>query len=193
MADPSTSAVCWHLPDWLEGLPAPEPMPDPAARMRFVLDLVARQIEAGSGGPFAAAVFDAEDHRLIACGVNRVVPECSSSAHAEIVALSQAQQRLGCFDLSAAGRRCELVSSTEPCAMCLGAIPWSGVVALTCGATDADARGIGFDEGDKPEDWPRRLMARGIRVQREVERGAAAALLERYAAAGGCVYNPGTG
>lgn len=188
-----SAAVRWHMPAWLESvaLPAPTAMRAPAARMAFVLELVDRQLAAGSGGPFAAAVFDADDHRLIATGVNRVLPECSSSAHAEIVALSRAQQLLGHADLSTAGRRCELVSSCEPCAMCLGAVPWSGVVALTCAAADADARAAGFDEGDKPADWQAALRGRGISVLGGVERVRAAAQLARYAAEGGVIYGPG--
>lgn len=188
-------AVVWEMPQWLAEVadPAPEDMADAEVRMRFVLELVDRQLAAGSGGPFAAAVFDADTYQLIACGVNRAVPSCSSSAHAEIVALSRAQQRLGSFDLSAGGSRYELVSSTEPCAMCLGALPWSGIRALVCGAADADARAAGFDEGDKPIEWQAGLRARGIAVTTGVAREAAARQLARYAAAGGTIYNPGGG
>lgn len=189
------TAVVWDMPQWLAEVadPAPADMVDADARMRFVLELVDRQLAAGSGGPFAAAVFEIDTHRLVACGLNRVMPSCSSSAHAEIVALSRAQQRLKCFDLSASGSRYELVSSTEPCAMCLGALPWSGIRALVCGAADADARAAGFDEGDKPADWQAGLRVRGIAVTAGVEHESAARQLERYAAAGGTIYNPGGG
>jgi tRNA(Arg) A34 adenosine deaminase TadA len=46
-----------------------------------------------------------------------------------------------------------MVVSTEPCALCLGAIPWSGIRRLVCGARDEDARSIGFDEGEKVPYW----------------------------------------
>lgn len=189
---PATRIV-WELPHWLEAMPAPEArqMGEPEARMRYVLELVAANIDQATGGPFAAAVFDRDSHELIASGLNLVMPSCCSSAHAEIVALSRAQQELGSFDLAGGARRYELVSSTEPCAMCLGAIPWSGVTALLCGATDSDARAAGFDEGDKPPDWRASLRARGIAVTTDVGRKAAAALLARYAAEGGPIYNPG--
>jgi hypothetical protein len=59
----------------------------------------------------------------------------------------------------------ELVASTQPCAMCLGATPWSGVRHLVCGARDEDAEEIGFDEGMKPADWIRSLEERGITVE----------------------------
>lgn len=183
--------IVWELPQWLGAMPAPQArrMREPEARMRYVLELVAANIDQATGGPFAAAVFDRDSHELIASGVNLVMPSCCSSAHAEIVALSRAQQRLGSFDLARGARRYELVSSTDPCAMCLGAIPWSGVTALLCGATDSDARAAGFDEGDKPPEWQARLRARGIAVTTEVARQAAAALLARYAAQGGPIYN----
>jgi tRNA(Arg) A34 adenosine deaminase TadA len=73
--------------------------------------------------------------------------------------------------------------------MCLGALPWSGVARVVCGARDADARAVGFDEGDKPADWVEALQARGIEVLVDVEREAAAALLRDYVARGGLVYN----
>ena len=134
-------------------------------RMAFVVGLARKNIENKTGGPFAAAVFDRSGGRLIAAGVNLVTTVGLSVAHAEIVAIMQAQLILGGFDLGGAGMpECELVSSTEPCAMCLGAVPWSGVRSLVCGATDGDARGVGFDEGSKRGDWARELEVRGIEV-----------------------------
>ena len=73
--------------------------------------------------------------------------------------------------------------------MCLGAIPWSGVRGLVCGARDADARGIGFDEGAKPTDWVEALESRGIRVRQDVCRDEAVAVLREYAENGGPIYN----
>ena len=61
------------------------------------------------------------------------------------------------------------MTSTEPCAMCLGAIPWPGVGHIATAAHDMDARAIGFEEGSKPDDWVKELELRGIKV-RELER-----------------------
>jgi tRNA(Arg) A34 adenosine deaminase TadA len=159
-------------------------------RMAFAVGLSRKNIEEKTGGPFAAAVFDADTGSLIAAGVNLVTSLRISCAHAEIVALTQAQAILGNFDLGGAGMpRCELVSTTEPCAMCLGAIPWSGVRSLVCGARDEDARAAGFDEGSKREDWVRELEARGIAVARDVLRESAANVLMDYARGGGALYN----
>jgi tRNA(Arg) A34 adenosine deaminase TadA len=160
-------------------------------RMELVIALARENIARQTGGPFGAAVFDMQRHTLIAPGVNLVVPANSSILHAEIVAMILAQQVLRHFDLSAEDLPdCELVTSTEPCAMCLGAVGWSGVKRLVCGARDEDARKIGFDEGAKPLHWPAELARRGIEVIRDVCRGEAVSVLRAYVGSGGEVYNP---
>jgi len=181
-----------RLPDWIgELIPDPQRIyPTIEERMELVIALSRRNIESG-GGPFGAGVFSMESGRLIAPGMNLVIPAGCSSMHAEIVALTLAQQQTGCYRLGMDGARYELVSSTEPCAMCLGAIPWSGVGRLVCGARDEDARAVGFDEGAKPADWLGELARRGIEVVRDVRREAAAAVLRRYVELGGEVYNGG--
>ena len=154
--------------------------------MGLVLDLAEANIADG-GGPFAAVVFG-PDGRPVGPGVNRVVPSSAPIAHAEIVAIAVTGRRLGTWDLGAHGPL-TLVSSTEPCAMCLGAVPWSGVARLVTGARDGDARAVGFDEGDKPERWQANLRDRGIEVIRDVERQRAVELLRAYARDGGRIYN----
>jgi tRNA(Arg) A34 adenosine deaminase TadA len=143
----------------------------------------------GTGGPFGAAIFE-EGGGLLAVGVNLVVPSSCSFAHAEMLAIGIAQQKLGGYDLGGPKLpRHELVTSTEPCGMCLGAIAWSGVGRVVCGARESDARAIGFDEGPKPADWVAALAARGIEVLRDVCRSEAREVLRRYAEAGGPIYN----
>ena len=119
-----------------------------------------------------------------------VVPNSFAAAHAEIVAIGIAGKVLGNFTF--ADRDTEIVASTEPCAMCLGAIPWSGVRRLVCSARDEDAATIGFEEGDKPTDWREKLERRGIEVVRDVNREAGAAVLVDYVHAGGVIYNGDT-
>ena len=160
-------------------------------RMRLAIALSRRSLDEG-GGPFGAGVFD-RGGRLVAPGVNLVVLAGTSIAHAEIVALALAQQVVGGFDLGAGGARHELVTSTEPCAQCFGAVPWSGVRRVVCGATTEDAEAIGFDEGPKPESWREALERRGIAVRRGVLRDAAKAVLDAYARAGKPIYNASLG
>jgi tRNA(Arg) A34 adenosine deaminase TadA len=180
--------ISFEFPHWFaDATAAVRPMPSIEDRMAFVVGLAAQNVDRGTGGPFAAGIFDA-DGSLIAGAVNMVVPSSAPIAHAEIIAIASAGQTLGTWDLAAAGA-VELVSSTEPCAMCLGAVPWSGVRRLVCGATDDDARAVGFDEGHKPSDWVEHLESIGIEVMRHVGREDAAAVLSRYAKTGGDIYN----
>jgi len=181
-----------QIPEWQQRLAAEkhESFASDEARMRFVIELSRRNIETGSGGPFAAAVFDCEQHELISVGTNLVTASNCSIAHAEMVAISMAQQRLGTYDLGGPGLpRFELVSSCEPCAMCFGALPWSGIRRLVCGARDEDARAIGFDEGPKMRGWKEELERRGIDVSIDVCRTEASHVLQTYASAGGEIYN----
>lgn len=158
--------------------------------MRLVIGLSRENCNQQTGGPFAAVVFDTSTGSLVAAGVNRVVPCNCSMAHAEMMALALAQQRLSTFNLSAPGLPpLVLYTSTEPCAMCLGAIPWSGIKNIVCSATDEDARAAGFDEGAKPPDWIAGLAVRGISVRTGLLRSEAAGVLREYALTGGLIYN----
>jgi tRNA(Arg) A34 adenosine deaminase TadA len=75
--------------------------------------------------------------------------------------------------------------------VCLGAVSWSGVSRLICGAKDEDARRIGFDEGAKPANWIGELEHHRITVICDVLRKEAAEVLEEYKATGGLIYNAG--
>jgi tRNA(Arg) A34 adenosine deaminase TadA len=190
MSDVTLQELRIRLPDWVPSIAARiGAIVLVEDRMRVAIGLARMNVERSTGGPFGAAVFDRDSGALISVGVNCVVPENCSSAHAEILALSLAQRRLHTYTLSAPARRLQLVSSAEPCAMCLGAIGWSGISEVVTGATDADARGIGFDEGAKPGDWTRVLTTRGIRVITEVLRPEAREALELYRRSGGEIYN----
>ncbi len=159
-------------------------------RMRFAVELSRLNVRNGTGGPFGAAVFERDSGRLLAPGVNLVVGSGCSVFHAEMVAIMIAQRVLGTFDLGGDSLPAyELVASTEPCAMCLGATPWSGVRHLVCGACDEDARAVGFDEGAKTAEWAGSLRDRGISVELSVLREEAAGVLREYAEGGGEIYN----
>jgi len=174
------------LPDWLETLNRQSaPFASTRDAMAFVLAAASHNSGDG-GGPFAAAVLDA-NLNLVAVGVNRVVAAQGSILHAEMVALLLAQQRLGSHDLASHGHF-TLVTSCAPCAMCLGAIPFSGVQRVVCGARGEDAEAIGFDEGDKPDSWAQKLIDRGIAVELDVARDSAVAVLAEYRERGGVVY-----
>ena len=123
-------------------------------------------------------------------GVNLVTSLGLSIAHAEIVALSTAQRAEHNWNL-ARGRPLALLTTCEPCAMCFGAVPWSGVQALVCGARKEDAEQAGFDEGARPADWAESLRKRGIAVRLDVLREVAAGIFDDYRQSGGEIYNAG--
>jgi tRNA(Arg) A34 adenosine deaminase TadA len=177
------------LPDWWEdAVPAEIVAHSAEDRMSFAIDLAERNIAAGTGGPFGAAIFEKGSGRMVAAGVNVVVASSMAIAHAEMVAMALAGVAVGNHDLAFLGET-ELVATTEPCAMCLGAVGWSGVTSLVCGARDEDARSVGFDEGAKPAEWVADLAEAGISVARDVLRREAAAVLVSYAESGGVIYN----
>ncbi|MEM7054313.1 MAG: nucleoside deaminase [Pseudomonadota bacterium] len=181
------------LPDWCNALieSLPEKLHTDEEKMRLAIDLSRNNVEHGTGGPFGAVVTSVQDGRIIAIGVNRVEPDDCSSAHGEIVALSLAQARLGHWNLAESeAAPLELITSCEPCAMCLGAIPWSGVARVVCGASKEDAEVTGFDEGERIDDWVGMLNRRGIEVVTQILQAQAAQVLADYSNSGARIYNP---
>lgn len=158
--------------------------------MDLAIALSRENIDRGTGGPFGACVFEQESGRLVAVGVNSVQRHDNSTLHAEMLALMMAQHRQRHFTLHHERLPLhDLVTSCDPCAMCFGAILWSGVRRVVCGATRDDAASLGFDEGPVFDESYRYLEARGIEFRREIKRRAAVDVLERYHREGGDIYN----
>lgn len=177
------------LPEWVaeEVVRAGRPGDD-AALVRLAVALSRRNVQEGTGGPFGAVV--CAGGRVMACGVNLVVPAATSAAHAEIMALSVAQQRARRFRLNeGASGPVTLATSAQPCAMCFGAVLWAGIDRLLIGARGEDVESLtDFDEGPLVEDWVAELERRGIEVVRDVEREAARVVLAAYGDGGGARY-----
>jgi tRNA(Arg) A34 adenosine deaminase TadA len=151
-----------------------------------VVGLAFENVERRTGGPFAAAVFESATGRLVAAGVNSVLRLRNPVLHGETMAIMAACDRVGAYKL---GAGFELVSSCEPCAMCLGATLWSGVKRLVFAATRDDAAALGFEEGPVfPESYAY-LAARGVEVVPGVGRNEAVKPFQRYREIGGLVYN----
>lgn len=179
------------LPDWLAArLSACRPLGDRRARMQFAIDLSRENVERNTGGPFGAIIVETDTGRLLSGGVNLVEQQANAVLHAEIVAIMFAQRALAVWTLARADLpRYELVTSSTPCAMCLGAVLWSGVSSLVCGARGEDVQSIGFDEGPVFEASFDYLRARGVVMERDVLRAEARAVLAEYRAGGGTIYN----
>ena len=154
------------------------------------IELARANVEQGTGGPFGAAIFEADTGRLVSVGVNSVVRLTNCTLHAEMVAFMMAQQRVGSFTLNAPGLPAhELVTSCEPCAMCLGATLWSGVRRVVYGAAREDASKLQFEEGPVFPESYRYLEERGLTIIRNVLREEARSVLELYRSRGGMIYN----
>jgi tRNA(Arg) A34 adenosine deaminase TadA len=161
-------------------------------KMALVIRLARENVDRRAGGPFAAAVFELGSGRIVAAGVNSVTRLQNCILHAEVLAIMVAQQRVRSFTLRAPGLPAhELVTSCEPCAMCLGATLWSGVSRLVIGAARDDATAAGFDEGPVFAESYAYLAERGITTVRDVRRAEAVRVLEAYRDGGGPIYNAG--
>lgn len=159
-------------------------------RMRLAIAVSLENVERETGGPFGAAIFEADTGRLVAVGMNSVVRLNNCTLHGEMVAFMMAQQRLESFTLAAPGFPVhELFTSCEPCSMCLGASLWSGVKRIVSGASREDALRLNFEEGPVFPSSYKYLEDRGITIVRDVLRAEARAVLERYRTRSGTIYN----
>ncbi|GAB4132400.1 MAG: tRNA adenosine(34) deaminase TadA [Cyanobacteria bacterium J069] len=104
--------------------------------MRQAIALAAAAGQAGEV-PVGAVLIGA-DNTLLATGENRRERDHDPTAHAEVVAIRQAGERLGTWRLQG----CTLYVTLEPCPMCAGAIALARVEMLVYGADDPKAGAI---------------------------------------------------
>lgn len=112
-------------------------------RERFqkeAIGLAEANVKAGKGGPFGAVIV--KDDEIIGSGANEVTATNDPTAHAEIMAIRKASEKLNTFDLTG----CELYTSCYPCPMCLSAAYWANISSIYYANTAADAAMIGFSD-----------------------------------------------
>jgi len=126
------------------------------------VDLAVSNVAAG-GGPFGALIV--RDGAVLATGVNAVTTTNDPTAHAEVVAIRTACRTIGDFRLIG----CVLVTSCEPCPLCLAAALWARVERVIYGADRHDAASGGFDDlafyemfATPRADWP--MAVTGVAV-----------------------------
>jgi len=100
--------------------------------------LVAQSAFKSDDVPVGAIIVD-DENNIIATGFNEREAHQDPTAHAEIVAIRRAAQKLGTWRLD----ECKLVVTLEPCAMCAGAIAQSRINTLIFGAWDEKAGAVG--------------------------------------------------
>jgi tRNA(Arg) A34 adenosine deaminase TadA len=117
--------------------------------------------EARSDGrhPFGSLIVNARGEVVVEAHNNAVRPKGDPTQHAEILACSAAAKLLGEEELA----QCTLYTSTEPCAMCAGAIYWIGVGRVVFALSEKGLFGFtGSDKENPTLDLPcREVFAHG--------------------------------
>ena len=98
----------------------------------FMLEALDLGRQAGAGGEVPVGAVVVKDGEIVGRGYNRPISTCDPTAHAEIIALRDAAQRLKNYRLMG----CELFVTLEPCAMCIGAILHARLARVVFGAAD---------------------------------------------------------
>jgi tRNA(Arg) A34 adenosine deaminase TadA len=121
----------------------------------------ARDSRAEGNHPFGAVLADAEGHRLLDAG-NTVSTEGDCTGHAETNLVRLASKAYDSEFL----KSCTLYSSAEPCAMCSGAIYWSGIGRVVYAISEKDLKELTGDDPKNPTlDLPcREVFSRGRRT-----------------------------
>jgi tRNA(adenine34) deaminase len=97
--------------------------------MGLALDLAR---EAATLGEVPVGALIVREGEIVGRGFNRPIGRHDPTAHAEVMALRDAAQRLGNYRLPG----CTLYVTLEPCAMCIGAIFHARIARVVFGATD---------------------------------------------------------
>ena len=121
------------------------------------IQLSEKGMDSNKGGPFGAIVV--KDNVVIAAGVNQVTSKNDPTAHAEVVAIRKACEKLNTFQLE----DCVVYTSCEPCPMCLGAIYWARPKAVYYACTKEDAAKIGFDDDFIYDEINKKIEERNIK------------------------------
>jgi tRNA(adenine34) deaminase len=106
------------------------------------MDLALKAAEnAGQSGEVPIGCVVVRDGAVIASAGNRTLTDRDPTAHAEVLAIRQAADKLGTERLT----DCDLYVTLEPCTMCAGAISFARIRRLYYGA--ADLKGGAVDSG----------------------------------------------
>ena len=126
--------------------------------MRRAISLAQNGVDSNVGGPFGAVVV--REGEIIGEGCNRVTSTNDPTAHAEVVAIRNACEKLGSFQLDG----CVIYTSCEPCPMCLGAIYWARPTQVFFACTREDAASVGFDDQFIYDEIERPISERQIKM-----------------------------
>ena len=141
--------------------------------MQRAIHLAEKGMENGSGGPFGAVIV--RNIEIIGEGYNSVIRFSDPTAHAEILAIRQAAQKINSFHLDG----CTLYTSCEPCPMCLGAIYWARIQKIYYACTRHDAAEIDFNDHFIYKEMAKDMEERQIEAK-NLLRGEALEIFKRW-------------
>ncbi|RYF89382.1 MAG: nucleoside deaminase [Chitinophagaceae bacterium] len=127
--------------------------------MQEAIALSKQGISQNEGGPFGCVIV--KDDVIVGRGNNKVTSTNDPTAHAEVVAIRDACNNLGTFQLDG----CEVYTSCEPCPMCLGAIYWARPSVIYYANNREDAAQIGFDDSMIYEEMSCDIIDRKIPIK----------------------------
>lgn len=127
--------------------------------MQEAIALSKQGMDNNEGGPFGCVIV--KDDTIVGRGNNKVTSSNDPTAHAEVVAIRDACNTLGTFQLD----DCEVFTSCEPCPMCLGAIYWARPKAIYFANTREDAADAGFDDSMIYDEMKAGIDERKIPIQ----------------------------
>ena len=99
---------------------------------------LAREVKSSGDVPVGALIVN-EASEIVSSGKNEREKNNDSTAHAEIVAIRKASEKIGSWRLD----DLTLIVTLEPCVMCAGAILQSRIKRLVFGAFDQKAGAVG--------------------------------------------------
>lgn len=149
--------------------------------MNIALECAEKGIEEKKGGPFGAVIVDKKG-KIISSGSNEVLRNNDPTAHAEVVAIRSACEKLNTYDLS----ECTLYTTCEPCPMCLSAIIWANIKEVYYGCTKADAEEIGFRD-NMIYDYLKEKDENIIKLK-QIDREECIRVFEKYKKDNGVIY-----
>jgi guanine deaminase len=139
------------------------------AFMARAIQLAVENVRSARGGPFGCVIV--KDGNIVAEAANQVTATNDPTAHAEVLAIRQACQKLSAFELTG----CDLYTSCEPCPMCLSAIYWARIDKVYFASLAEDAAKAGFDDSTIHQEIAKPLAQRKLPMIQTMRKEALAA------------------
>ncbi|TGD63982.1 nucleoside deaminase [Tabrizicola sp. WMC-M-20] len=122
-------------------MPSCPPPPVSPAEHSAIVDAIHRALaarqESGKSGIAASVLCNGQ---TVAKAENEVQLHCDPTRHAEMVAITRAAEALGTTDL----KQCVMISTLQPCEMCLAAMRFAGIRRVIFAGTQGRVAGKYF-------------------------------------------------